>query len=112
MDKFIFKILILLTVLFAHILTSCENDPHDLDIELSGNVEKYFPSYCVQFGGSHSFSNNSFSLSGAPRFYFDPSEWGIKVDKVEYYLDEEYLQTETVSPYAIEYKNSKLSGLH
>ncbi len=106
MDKIIYKLTSLMTALFACTLTSCDNDPHDPDIELSGNVEKYFPSYCVQFGASYSFSNKSFSLTGEPRFYFEPSEWGIKVDKVEYYLDEEYLQTETVSPYAIEYKSS------
>lgn len=106
MDKFKYNYLILLSVILACTIASCKNDPHDPDIELSGNVEKYFPSYCVQFGASYSFSNKSFYLTGEPRFYFEPSEWGIKVDKVDYYLDDVYLQTETVRPYSIEYKSS------
>lgn len=84
---------------------SCENDPHDPDIELSGNVEKYFPSYCVNLSVSYNMGNKYFHMTAEPHFYFKPAEWGLTVDKVEYYVDDTYIRTETKSPFSIEYES-------
>lgn len=86
-------------------LMSCENDPHDPDIELSGNVENYFPSYCVNLNVSYGTSNKYFHMTAEPRFYFNPSEWSIVIDKVDYYVDNTYIKTETKSPFKIEYES-------
>lgn len=100
-------ILYVVFVLFAGVsLTSCESDPHDPDIELSGNVEKYFPSYCVNLSVSHNMGNKYFHMTAEPRFFFDPSEWGIVIDKVDYYVDDTFIKTETKSPYSVEYESN------
>lgn len=92
---------------------SCDNDPHDPDIELSGNVSKYFPSYCVDLSVTYSMSNMYFHMKAEPRFFFNPSEWGIVVEKVDYYVDGVYIKTETQSPYTVEYESSDwYTGTH
>ena len=98
-------ILYLILVMFSFTLTSCDNEPHDPDIVLSGNVEKYFPSYCVNLNVSYTTGNKYFHMSAEPQLYFVPSDWGLIVDKVEYYIDDVYIQTETKSPYAITYES-------
>lgn len=40
-----------------------------------------------------------------PHFYFDPAEWGLVVDKVEYFVDNSFVKTETKSPFSIEYES-------
>lgn len=100
------EVLYLLLVVSSFTLTSCDNDPHDPDIVLSGNVEKYFPSYCVNLSVSYSTSNNKyFHMTAEPRFYFVPADWGLVIDKVVYYVDDTYIQTETKSPYSVEYES-------
>lgn len=94
-------------------LTSCGNDCHDPDIELSGNVEKYFPSYCVNLSVFYNVSNKYFQMTAGPRFYFDPSEWNVKIEKVDYYLDDKYIKSSTITPFSIEYEsNNWLGGSH
>lgn len=93
-------------MLLSLTLTSCDNDPHDPDIVLSGNVEKYFPSYCVNLNVSYNTSSNKyFHMTAEPRFYFVPADWGLVIDKVVYYVDDTYIQTETKSPYSVEYES-------
>lgn len=92
-------------VVMSIIFSSCEDD-YDEDFELTGNVSKYFPSYCVNLTGTTSWgSGKYFHMVMEPRFYFDPAEWGLKIDKVEYYIDNVYYKTETQSPYQIEYES-------
>ena len=95
-------------------LNSCENDPHDPDFELSGNVQKYFPEYCVRLSASYNYGNNKyFHMTAEPYFYFSPDEWGIEIEKVDYYVDDKYIQTETVSPFSIEYDSDNwYTGAH
>lgn len=98
----LFVIFLILTSLC---FSSCENDPHDPDIELFGNVEKYFPSYCVNLTVSYNMGNKYFHMNAEPHFYFDPAEWGLTVEKVEYYVDDSYVKTETKNPFSIEYES-------
>lgn len=92
--------LVFISLAFA----SCEKDSHDPDFELSGDVQKYFPDYCVKLSASYNYGGNKqFHMTAEPYFYFSPEEWDISIDKVDYYVDDEYIQTETVSPYSIEY---------
>lgn len=102
-NHFIFLIALLCA---GVIVTSCDNDPHDPDMELSGKVEQYFPSYCVNLNVTYNMSNKNFHMKAEPRFYFNPAEWGLIIDKVEYYVDDTYIKTETKSPYSIEYDSS------
>lgn len=99
-----------LTCLF----TSCEDIQQEEEFELTGNVSQYFPSYCVNLEGSYSWgSDNHFQMTMKPNFYFDPSEWGLKIDKVKYYIDDVYYKTETQSPYKIEYESKNWeAGAH
>ena len=96
------------------LLNSCENDPHDPDFELSGNVQKYFPEYCVRLSMSYNFGGKKFfHMTAEPNFYFSPKEWDLVIEKVDYYIDEKYIQTETVSPYSIEYTSDNwITGAH
>lgn len=102
--------LVFLTLAFV----SCENDSHDPDFELSGDVKKYFPEYCVKLSASYNYGGNKhFYMTAEPYFYFSPEEWNISIDKVDYYVDDEYIQTETVSPYTIKYNsNDWFTGAH
>lgn len=93
-------------VLLSTTLNSCDNDPHDPDFVLSGDVQKYFPDYCVKLSASYNYGNNKdFHMTAEPYFYFSPSEWNINIDKVDYYIDDQYIQTETISPYTIKYES-------
>lgn len=96
----------LLLALTSVILWSCESDPHDPDPILSGNVAKYFPSYCVNINASYNMSNKYFHMTAEPFFYFDPAEWGLVIEKVAYYVDDIYIKTESQSPFTIEYESS------
>lgn len=108
------KIFYVIAFIFTSLVfASCESDPHDPDIELSGNVSKYFPSYCVNLNVSHNMSNKYFHMTAEPYFYFTPSDWGIVIDKVDYYVDDTFIKTETKSPFTVEYESSNWSvGAH
>lgn len=105
MKYIISKLFLMVMLVFTVLFSSCDNDPHDPDIELSGNVSKYFPSYCVNLSTSYSGSNKFFSMTCEPHFYFNPSDWDINIDKIDYYVDDEYCQTETVSPFTFKYES-------
>lgn len=106
MTRYIQILTTLLLALTSVMLSSCESDPHDPDPVLSGNVEKYFPSYCVNINASYNMSNKYFNMTAEPYFYFDPAEWGLIIEKVAYYVDDNYVKTETTSPFTIEYQSS------
>lgn len=114
MKNHILKINILLLAFVCLLLNSCENDPHDPDFELTGNVQEYFPDYCVRLSTAYNFGGNNYiHLTAEPNFYFSPEEWNLVIEKVDYYIDDEYIQTETVSPYSIEYESKKWNtGAH
>ncbi len=101
----LYSLVILLWTAISMVFISCEDDHKD-DFELTGNVSKYFPSYCVNLSGSFNWGGGKyFHMIIEPRFYFDASEWGLSIDKVEYYIDNVYYKTETESPYQIEYES-------
>lgn len=105
MKKNIFYLfIVLIGTFFSLVFISC-NDDHEDEFELSGNVTKYFPSYCVNLTGTFNWGGKYFHMVVEPRFYFDASEWGLTIDKVEYYIDDVYYKTETKSPYQIEYES-------
>lgn len=113
MSKFLLKIYLLVIVLCTIALTSCDNDPHDPDIELTGNVSKYFPSYCVNLSTSYSTNYNSFRLTCTPNFLFNTSEWNINIDKIDYYIDDVYCKTESIAPYIFTYESKNwFAGVH
>lgn len=113
MAKYIHILYLIVGILTCSTLTSCEKDPHDPDIELSGNIEKYFPSYCVDLSVSYSMSNRHFKMIAEPHFYFDPSEWGIVIEKIDYFVDDIYIKTETETPFSVEYESNDWSiGAH
>lgn len=113
MLRYIHSIALIGLALIAVFSSSCGSDPHDPDPVLSGNVEKYFPSYCVNLNTSYGFSNKNFHMTAEPYFYFDPEKWGIVIEKVAYYIDDSHIKTMTESPFAIEYESSDWSvGAH
>lgn len=114
MKNHIQKFSILLIAFVCLFTYSCKNDPHDPDFELRGNVQEYFPDYCVRLSASYNFEgNNYFHMTAEPIFYFSPEEWNLDIEKVDYYIDDEYIQTETESPYSIEYNSANwLTGAH
>lgn len=113
MTKYIHYIFAIALLCVSAIITSCDKDPHDPDIELSGKVDQYFPSYCVNLNVTYNMSNKYFHMNAEPHFYFNPAEWGLVIDKVEYYVDDTYIKTETKSPYSIEYDSSDwATGAH
>lgn len=106
MEKFLHILTITALVFTSVMFFSCESDPHDPDPVLSGNVEKYFPSYCVNLNASYNMSNKYFHMTAEPYFYFDPTEWDLVIEKVAYYVDDIYIKTETKSPFSVEYESS------
>jgi hypothetical protein len=96
------NILMMSLILMVTILSSCKN-PHD-SLELTGDVSKYFPTYCVDLDViSSSMDGNVDTLTCTPTFYFEPEKWGMRIEKVEYFVDDTYCQTETESPYEFMY---------
>lgn len=94
-------------------ITSCDNDPHDPDIVLSGDISGLVPSYSARLSCSVSTSNKHISLTAEPTIYLDLDKWGLRVDKVDYYIDDVYCETKTVSPYKFTYESNEwTTGAH
>jgi lipoprotein len=86
-------------------LTGCDNDPHDPDIELSGNISELIPSCAVNLLCTYSISNEYIDLEATPRIYLNLNKWGLKIDKVDYYIDDVLYDTQTVSPYTFTFES-------
>lgn len=94
-----------IALLSAIILPSCDNDPHDPDIELSGDISNLVPSYSVNLMCSYNTSNKYIHLDAEPHIYLDLDRWGLKIDKVDYYVDDVFCETKTASPYTFTYES-------
>lgn len=58
-------------------------------------------------------SGNHTYITAEPLFSISPSDVSMKVDKIEYYLDDALCKTVTANPYTLEYKSDKiLTGRH
>lgn len=93
-------------------LLSCD-DPHDPDIELSGDISMLIPPQSVNLGCSYSITNKNIHLEAEPMIYIDFDRWGLKIDKVEYFIDETLCETKTYAPYKFTYESHEWnSGAH
>lgn len=84
---------------------SCDNDPHDPDIELSGDISGLIPSYSVNLMCSYNTSNKYIHLDAEPSIYLDIDRWGLRIDKVDYYVDDVFCETKTSAPYKFTYES-------
>lgn len=109
------KILILniIFTIASLVVTSCDDDPHDPDIILSGDISGLVPSYSAWLSCSVTTSNKYIALRAEPKIYLDLNKWGLKVDKVDYYIDNVYQETKTNSPYIFTYESDEWTiGAH
>lgn len=115
MKLYLYKIYLMLTavMLSAVILTSCDNDPHDPDIELSGDISGLIPSYSVNLMCSYNTGNKYIHLDAEPSIYLDLDRWGLKIDKVDYYVDDVFCETKTIAPYKFTFESDNWhTGAH
>lgn len=114
MKRIIYTTLIVLCFSIASgIMTSCDNDSHDPDIILSGDISRLVPSYSAHLSCTYSAGNRHIYLSAEPSIYLDMDKWGLKVDKVDYYIDEEFCESKTVAPYKFTYESNEwITGAH
>ena len=100
-----FYLISTIAILSSVIFISCDNDPHDPDIELSGDISSLIPSYSVNLMCSYNTSNKYIHLDAEPSIYLDLDRWGLKIDKVEYYVDDIFCEAQTVAPYKFTYES-------
>lgn len=86
-------------------VASCENDPHDPDIELSGNISRLVPSYSAYLSCNYGTSDKHIQLEAEPRIYLDLNRWNLKIDKVDFYVDDVFYETKTVAPYKFTFES-------
>lgn len=102
-------------ILSATFLPSCDNDQHDPDIELSGDISKLVPSYSVDLSCSYNYntSRKYIHLEAEPNIFLNLDKWGLSIDKVDYYVDDVFYETKTSSPYRFTYEsNDWYTGAH
>lgn len=105
--------LALMTIFFTVIISSCENDPHDPDIELSGDISSLVPSYSANLSCSYNTSDKFIHLEAEPDIYLDMDKWGLKLEKVDFYVDDVYCESKTTSPFRFTYESSDwYTGAH
>lgn len=91
----------------AIFFTSCDDrGPQDPDFVFAGDVSKYVPSYAFSLTCTSSYSGKNFDLTAQPHAYFDLSEWGMRIEKVDYYVDGEFIESQSISPYEFKYHSS------
>ena len=106
------RILLILALFSCAIgLTSCEKDAHDPDLQLSGDISEYFPSYSIDLELSYTASSRYYQLKVTPNIRTDLNHWGLHIDQVEYYYDGNYKATVKTSPYKLNVTNSDF-GTH
>jgi len=98
--------------LFA--LASCDEETSD-DLILRGDIKDLVPNYtCVvecDYETASEDGNTYVMLS--PKYNADLSMWGLKVRKIDYYIDNELVSTETTSPFVYQCHSSQwYLGLH
>ncbi len=107
------NILIVLVSLFCTNITSCDDFPQDPDVELSGDISELVPSYSVYLMCQYSLGNHSINLEAEPLVFLDMDLWKLKVNKVDYYIDDVFQETKTTSPYTFTYESTDwTTGAH
>lgn len=81
-------------------LTACSNDD---SWERPEDLSPYIPDYSVGTNGSWYVSGSIASFNLEPRIYADFEYWKLQVKSIEYYIDEELVQTDTKEPYSFIY---------
>lgn len=100
------NILIVLTILISTNITSCDDFPQDPDVKLSGDISGLVPSYSIELVCPYSMGNHSIHLEAEPYIFLDMDLWKLKVDKVDYYIDDVFQETKTTSPYTFVYEST------
>lgn len=101
------NIIIFWLFVLALLFTSCDDQgPQDPEFVFSGDVSKYVPSYSFSLDCSSAYGGRSFDLTAKPSARFDLSEWGMHIEKVDYYMDGQYIESQSSSPYEFKYHSS------
>lgn len=81
-------------------LTACSNEE---SWERPADLSPYIPDYSVGTNGSWYVSGSIASFNLEPRIYADFEYWKLQVKSIEYYIDDELVQTDTKEPYSFIY---------
>ena len=88
---------------------SCD-DPHDPDVDLSGDISELVPPNSVHLNCNYTIGGGRIDLTVEPYFFLDLEFWNLKVDKVTYYIDDTLCATETAAPYKFTYRSGNWPG--
>lgn len=101
-----------IAVLFAVSLlfASCEDKE---SWERPSDMKPYIPDYCIGTTGNWYVSGSIASFNLEPRVYADFDFWKLKIVSIEYYIDNELVQTDNIEPYSFIYTAVGLDkGVH
>ena len=102
--------LIVAAFVMAFLFVSCEDDE---SWERPSDMKLYIPDYCIAILGSRSVSGSMASFNLEPRVHADFDFWQLKIVSIDYYIDEELIETDLQEPYAFVYTAEGLSkGIH
>ena len=81
--------------------------------ERPSDMTPYIPDYCIGTNGSWYVSGNMARFNFKPHVYADFDFWKLKVVSIDYYIDDELVQTDKQEPYSFIYTAVGLStGVH
>lgn len=102
-----YQILLIIIILNGAIgLTSCEKDSHDPDLQLSGDITEYIPSYSFELDCNHYIVGDYLVLGGDPTIHINLNYWGLYIESIDYYFDKKFIQRSSVDPYNLSYATS------
>lgn len=67
------------------------------------DMTPYIPDYCIGTDGSWYVSGSIASFNLEPRVYADFDFWKLKIVSIDYYIDDELVQTDRQEPYSFIY---------
>ena len=92
------------------LLFSCEDDE---SWERPSDMTPYIPDYCIGTSGNWYVSGSIASFNLEPRVYADFDFWQLKIVSIDYYVDNELVQTDKQEPYSFIYTAVGLDkGIH
>ncbi len=105
MMRYIALVKLIALFLSAVLFIGCNDDAHDPDPVLKGDISDLVPSCSVRLNCSYSMSNSHINLEATPSIYIDMDRWCLKISKVDYYVDDIYCESVYESPYKFQYES-------
>ncbi len=111
MNKYISSLKKLICVLsFIPFFIACDDDNN---WERPEDMTSFIPEYSIGTIGSKFVSGNIATFNLEPHVYADFDFWKLKIRKIEFYIDDELVETKTETPFAFQYSAVGLSkGKH